>query len=236
MRRSLRNKKIFRIIYFLILILLILFPFLFIQTTKIKEVKIFNEKKEKNIYGLNWFIGKDLYLLSDKEIKQNLFRNNPVLKEIRIEREFPNILILNLSWSEPIVSVKADKGYFLIDDQGKIVNKTQKQENLQFPVINFYQTIYYNLYSLGNKINFNEIILIIPVIKKLNLLGHQIDTIDIHSRDMIGLKLKDKEIYLSLEKKMDIQLYQLEYLLKNFKITGRDFKVMDLRFKNPLIR
>lgn len=52
---------------------------------------------------------------------------------------------------------------------------------------------------------------------------------------MLALYANDKKLVFTTEKDTGLQDYQLGVLTKQFKIEGRDFKVMDFRFDKPII-
>ena len=61
-------------------------------------------------------------------------------------------------------------------------------------------------------------------------------TIDIKGQDMLVFNLIDgKQIIFSNSKDKNTQNYQLELIIKQFKIEGKEFKKIDLRFDKPII-
>ena len=61
-------------------------------------------------------------------------------------------------------------------------------------------------------------------------------TIDIKGQDMLVFNLEsDKEIIFSNKKEKELQDYQLEFIIKQFKIEGKEFKKIDLRFEKPVV-
>ncbi|MEK9169228.1 MAG: hypothetical protein AAB788_00635, partial [Patescibacteria group bacterium] len=62
-------------------------------------------------------------------------------------------------------------------------------------------------------------------------------TIDIKGQDMLVFNLNDsKVIVFSNSKDKDVQDYQLELIIRQFKIEGKEFKKIDLRFNKPIIQ
>ena len=53
---------------------------------------------------------------------------------------------------------------------------------------------------------------------------------------MVAFNLDKKKIIFSLEKNRTIQAYQLETLIKQFQIEGKEFVSLDLRFDKPIIK
>jgi bifunctional N-acetylglucosamine-1-phosphate-uridyltransferase/glucosamine-1-phosphate-acetyltransferase GlmU-like protein len=60
-------------------------------------------------------------------------------------------------------------------------------------------------------------------------------SIDINGDDMILCNLSGKKIFFSTKKDIRQQEYQLTEIIKQFKIKGKQFKAVDLRFEKPII-
>ena len=63
----------------------------------------------------------------------------------------------------------------------------------------------------------------------------KINSIDISSLDMLGFNLDGKKLLFTTEKPVETQAYILEKVVGQFKIEGKDFKSLDLRFDKPVI-
>ena len=60
--------------------------------------------------------------------------------------------------------------------------------------------------------------------------------IDIKGQDVILFNLIDnKKIIFSNNKDREAQEYQLELIIRQFKIEGKDFRKIDLRFNKPIV-
>lgn len=231
--RLLKKKSLItKIIFFLFLFLTISIFFILNYFFIIKEIEIDSEKK---IYlqGISFFKKKSLIFLNLEKAKKELLINNPLIHEITINKIYPNKLRIKIVLEKPVVALKTNNGFFYLNSNGKIIGKENKNDGLS--LINFYQTVYSNQFNLGEKINYQEIILAINLNKRVKELGYQIDTIDIKARNMIVLKINGKEIFFNSEKDLESQVFQLKELLKRFEINGQEYKKIDLRFKNPVI-
>jgi len=133
------------------------------------------------------------------------------------------------------VIIKADNGFFLLSQSGKIIIKT-KENNSGLPIINYYQNLYYYQYQPGEIIDYQDILVCLSFLKKVEDLGLKVDTIDIAGVYMVAFNLDKKKIIFSLEKNRTIQAYQLETLIKQFQIEGKEFVSLDLRFDKPIIK
>lgn len=62
--------------------------------------------------------------------------SNPWVKEVSIGREFPNRLIINLQERTAIALVKRDNGFNLLDLDGVVFKKHEKNDEVDIPVLN----------------------------------------------------------------------------------------------------
>ena len=53
---------------------------------------------------------------------------------------------------------------------------------------------------------------------------------------MLGLyTIDNKQFLFSAEKDKEIQIYQVEEICKEFKIKGKEFQIIDVRFDKPVV-
>lgn len=207
----------------------------FYEYTKIKELKIINVEKEE-IIGLENLKNKSLVFLNLEETKKILLNKNPFIKEIDLEKKIPNILIIKVIFDQPIAVLSSDNGYFYLSSEGKILEKIKDLKKAYFPKINFYQKLFFNSYSLGDKIEFKEILFGLQILKMLTDLKIKVNSLDINSVNVLLFNLENKKVYFSSEKEIGAQFYQFEKIYRQFKIEGRNYQEIDLRFDKPIVR
>jgi len=64
--------------------------------------------------------------------------SNPWVKEVSIGREFPNRLIIDLQERTEVALVKRDNGFNLLDIDGVVFKKLEKNDEVDIPVLNVY--------------------------------------------------------------------------------------------------
>ncbi|MGB9883087.1 MAG: cell division protein FtsQ/DivIB [Microgenomates group bacterium] len=232
------SKKFFNkvkiIILFIFLVLFFLNLFLFLENFfKIKEIEV-NEKNIK-IIGLDSLYGKNIIFLNEEKTVEKLIKNNPSIKNIVISRILPAKLSLSLTFTHPLAQLVVDKGFFYLDDNGKIIEKS-KNQSVSLPFLNFYQKIYFDDYQPGQEIFFGEIKKSLYLLKKINQMGLTIKHLDISGNNVIVFNLENKKIIFDSLKDQQLQLYQLGQIIKAFKIKGENYQEIDLRFDKPVVR
>ncbi len=228
----LNKKKIFFTIFFIfvIFILLRLNNFFLIRT-----VKIVSEEDKVELIGLDNIKNKNIFFLDEKKASAELLQKNPYLKKVNLRKNYPHQLIIEVTIDQPIAALKTNQGFFLLSEKGKIISK-KKDDDKNLPLINYYQNFYYYQYQAGELIDYKEIITALKWLKLINDLGLKVDTVDIAGWHMVAFNLGEKKIIFSLEKDYQVQAYQLATIIKQFKIEGRGFSSLDLRFDKPVIR
>ncbi len=202
----------------------------------ISEVKIVTTEKIPDLKGLEELKGKNLLIISKDEVKKILSKRNPQIKIIKIEKKYPHSIILTTRFDKPAAALIVDQGYFILGEDSKILDKKKEAKVVQVPMIFYYQKLNYSSYEVGDRIEFEDILIALHFVKKLSQMGLKTDKVDINGLNMIRLNLNEDTIIFTTEKGINLQEYQLEKLIHQFKVEGKTFEVIDLRFNKPIIK
>lgn len=233
------NKYIFllvtTIVFFSVLVLIN-------QVFLIRKIEIFGLPKNKTLLGLNRYRERNLLFLSAKEEEDRIREINPQIKSAVVEKIFPNVLRIRVVLYEPFVALRVKEGFFILSEDGRILFK-EKEKKDSLPVINYYQLLNYQFFQPGDRVDYTDLAAALHFLNSVLDLGLEVTTVDISGFDMIGFKLRNKadkkgvkRIIFSARKKREKQDYELETIVKQFMIEGRDFRVIDLRFDKPIIK
>ena len=191
--------------------------------------------KIQSIRGITSLYNKNLLLLSIASVKTELEQNNPTIKDVVIEKQYPHRVLITAVFYNPIAYLKVNNGYFLLSDDGKILKKTKTVENASIPIINYYQQLDYLGFQSGDVISYLDVKTSLKLLVSLLDLGFIINNIDISGFSMIVLNSKDKRFVFTTEKDVSEQEYQFSAIVRKFRTEGKDFKSLDLRFDKPVI-
>lgn len=209
--------------------------FLLYSILSIKTIEIDNTNPTSTISGLNQYMGKSLLLLSGAELEKKLKSKNPFLKNVSAVKKYPSTLILTADYYSAEVELNVGTGYFLISEDGRILAKNKKSRGDK-TIVNFYQKLNYYSYNSGDYLDINDINESIYYVRLLENLGIKVDNLDIKDRDMLLCNIGSKEIIFTTSKSREQQSYELTQIIKQFKITGTDYRTIDLRFEKPIIK
>lgn len=201
----------------------------------LKEIKIINEEK-KYILGIADIKKIPLFFIDENKLKNILLKKNSQIKDLKIEKKYPNILIIEVIKDEPLAVLDTGYGYFYLGSQGKIIYKSKNRYEKKMPLINFYQKLNFQNYHPGEIINFKEIIYSLQLLEKINDYHIKINSLDIDSLGMILFYLEDKKVFFSSSKDFFYQWSLFEKIYRQFKIEGKQYKEIDLRFDKPIVR
>ncbi len=228
-------KKIKLFLFFLLLCLILFFVlFFFNQFFLVKKIEIISEKKFL-LANQNELLNKNLIFIDQDKIAKKIIKENSLLKDVVVSKAWPDSIKLTVFFYDPVAALIVNNGFFYLSVDGRILSKT-KNNQLSLPIINYYQKLNNNFFQIGDRIDYSDIRQTLFYIDKLGQINLRILTIDIKGQDMLVFNLEgDKKIVFSNNKEKEIQTYQLELIIRQFKIEGKEFKKIDLRFEKPVI-
>jgi len=243
-----RQKKLFQL-FFLFLkkinLLFLFFVFLFIYTSifiyyffQIKVIEIEGKSSLMDLESIlaNELKNKNLLFFSEKNEEKKLKNNYSYIKNVFIEKRLPNRIFIKIDFYSPLALIKNNHGFFILSFDGRILQNVSERK-IFLPLINYYQLINSSIYKTGDFLDFNDLKVSLQLIEKIEELNLKVETVDIKNEDMILFNLKDnQEIIFTSKKNIEEQFFPIIAILKQFKIEGRRFKKIDVRFDKLIIK
>lgn len=205
------------------------------KTLRVRTIRIQGIAKGQELYGLDALRQSSMVTLRDADVADLLKKNNPQVARVQVAKQFPDILTLTVTLYQPTAYLKADTGYLLLSSDGRVLARVRENSLLPVPIISYYEKISYDATQPGSFISLKDILTAMFFIEKTEAVGLQVNTVDIDGVDMIGLNLDGKVIVFSSDKDREMQVYQMEQIVHQFRIQGRNFRKMDLRFNKPVL-
>lgn len=231
--KFLQKIKIYLVIAFLTSLILVSFYYGY-NKFQVKNVEILsnNHDFKTNIVGM--VKNKNLLLLSVDQLQTEILLHNPQIGEVTVHKIYPDKLSVQLKLDYPIAYLKANSGFFALNHKGKIIYK-KKSIDGGLPIINYYQKFDYLAHNPSDVFSYSDIQSALYFLKKLQDLGITVSGVDIVGLNMIRFNLNEKIVNFTSQKDKGKQEYEFITLYKQFKIEGRDFKSLDLRFDKPIV-
>lgn len=235
---SLIQKNWYKALAFFIFVIVLSALFLYFVILRVKKVQV-SVPSSTTILGIEALYGQSMLLLSPDKIEKQIIQRNPIVKEVVTHYIYPDTLTLKVQLSKPVVNFESDKGYFILNEDGIVLQKMQGT-NTALPVMKFYQKMSYSQIQPGNRIDFQEVRSGMYFLKSALDLGLRIDTIDINGLSMIALYVSkpgvvNPKIVFTTQKDKEQQIFELRTIIKKLSLEGKEFKSIDLRFKRPII-
>jgi hypothetical protein len=203
----------------------------------IDHISLVGKEKEHTLTGVETLKGRNLLLLNTRQIEEILVVQNPYLQSAKLQKSYPNKITLELSYYEPTVYLAVSEGYYLLSQDGRILEKIREDESdiLSYPVIQYYHNLPYVSHQAGEYIDTHEVQDTLYIYEEAQLLGLEIQNVDIQSYHMIALNGKESSVYFSAEKDKEIVSEEMKKILRQLKIDGTSFRALNLRFERPVI-
>ncbi|RKY38531.1 MAG: hypothetical protein DRP72_01605 [Candidatus Omnitrophota bacterium] len=214
----------------------------FYREGRIKEVKLFQVKEVKVKPQETRFLkdierlvrGKSLLFLNLEMIRQHLLHFYPEIKEVKIVKKFPHLLLFEIETRVPFFQVKCGDTFYTVDNQFRIITKEGVASK---------SLIIVDIGSCPSKLAEGEVIQdqkvrkagqLIKILKNFNL--GKVDIIVAKDLGSLSLICNDTRIVLGssdFQKKLKL----LTLLLKDrFNNTLSSLRYIDLRYDKVFIK
>jgi len=227
-------KKFFKLWFYLPILAGFFFLFYCLNSIFIIKTIVVKDEK-KDIKNLTVFKNRNIFFISENEIKDLLLLSNPTIENLEVSKIYPDKLEIGINYYSLLGCLKVDGGYFILGENGKILDK-KRDECLNLPIITYYQKFNFSSYKSGQSLDIQDIKTSLFFLQKISEIGAYINSIDINGFDMLVFNLKDKKVYFTAGKDRDRQIYEFESIFTEFKREGRQIKSIDLRFEKPVIK
>lgn len=224
----------FLLLFLILCLLLFVVVFFTDKFFLIKKIELISDKRF-DMSNKDQLINKSLIFIDKSKVARDIVQKNSYIKTAVVEKVWPATLKITVAFYNPTAALIVNKGFFDLSSDGRILIKNNENKQA-LPTINFYQKLNNNFYQTGDWIEYKDIIQALFFIEKLNQINLIPLTIDIGGEDMLVFKLdKGKKIIFSVRKDKEEQDYILETIVRQFKIQGKEFQGIDLRFNKPII-
>lgn len=222
-----------KILFFLLSITIALL--LIASSVKIFTVSHVEIAGTKNISGTEYAYSKIIFFLPVKKIEQQLYEANPDIQSVKIIKRYPNTVKINVVKGPPIAILAVQEGYYYLSVAGRIVAK-RRQIDESKPLIATFEKINFASLSVGDIVSTKEVAYSLYFIEKLTEIGIIVDRVDISGFDVLVCKSGERTYSLTTSKDKEIQYSQLKTIIRQFRIEGKDYLSLDVRFNKPVVR
>jgi len=216
--------------YIIGLLFLIVCSLLGIQLAKTPQVKGLIQIKVVKVKGTDRLTKEDVakvfqnqnwFFLNEKEIEEQMKKEFPFIKNIKLQRLFVNEIRLLVLEREPFAILKTKNKKYIIDDEGFVLNY-YKLENKNYPLV---------IYKDKN-INPKKISALMEIYKEISSFYKQPAKFIVSGRK-ISCITKDDKIFIFDFVNYEKQLEKFKVFAK--KININQYKYMDFSFDSMVV-
>lgn len=200
----------------------------------VTSVSIIGASKEEKKTIESFLLKKNMFLLRDADVIEQVRSRFPALTVTEIEKRYPGSLTLIIASEKPFASIVTDSGYLNVSQKGTVIQKVRGKTPPE-PAIHFYQPVRHNEYQMGQVVTYTQLQKTLVFIRTLTEEGFRVETVAIDSVDMIACKTRGFTVAFSQKRDTELQKYELRQLVKQLKIGTLRVKRLDLRFDKPVV-
>lgn len=105
-----------------------------INTITISGDKVYSDKMVANKSGIE--MGENLFKVNGEKLTEKLSKDLPYIKSVTVERKLPDTIIINVEAAKEVAAITTKKGFVLLDETGKVLDKNASILKENVAVIN----------------------------------------------------------------------------------------------------
>lgn len=171
-----------------------------------------------------------LFVNTDR-LSQKIQNDNPLAKQITIQRNFPNQLIIHAQKRIPVITIKDHDSYLFLDEEGFIL--FQKESNDDLPILIVPSIDVSSHGSIVDARIRNGIQLVLNSIHA----GFPVSKSEVtYENNEIVMETNESHIIALLNQNPAFLFSSLQLLARQFRIEGKRPSFIDFRFEKPIVR
>lgn len=105
-----------------------------INTITISGDKVYSDKMVADKSGIE--IGENLFKVNEEKLSEKLSKDLPYIKRVTVERKLPDTVVINVEAAKEVGAITTKKGFVLLDETGKVLDKNASILKENVAVIN----------------------------------------------------------------------------------------------------
>lgn len=229
-----RGKKIlFKIFFplFLISLLALIYFGLKLEPFLVKNIVVTTDydpaQNKELVKILENYRGQNIFLVNEKELVERLKSKDIKIKEVKVLREFPGKILVNIEKRQALAAIPSGNNFFLVDKEGLVFSEEQQVGGI--PILNLgLQNI-----GIGSRIDGEKssVLLILDSLKG----KEEVQSVTVMEGE-IQMRLRGETLVLfSATSEVNTKINALQMILTRFRIEGRKPSKIDLKFEKPVV-
>jgi cell division septal protein FtsQ len=175
--------------------------------------------------------GQNIFIFSATEFAEKIRLDYPDFSEVSVNKKLPTGLLIKLNRRQSTVALSTDGRYFLVDQDGVLLEKNDSAEN--WPVV-FSTRVGVN--ELGKAVADEPTLKAIQILSECRWRLLEPLSASVVDENIIEVSFPDEiKVTFAATKSISSQLDSLQLILKRTKMEGSRLKQIDLRFDKPVV-
>lgn len=180
-------------------------------------------------YSLASFQRQHMLFLNTKSIAWE-FQKQPWIKDVQVNKQFPNSLKVTLTKRIPVVYIQSDPTLY-VDEGGKVIPQLDTDYTNNLP-----QIVCDEMPVSGDLWKINGSVRIFEIVREALEVNIPIESVHCTSTHVFEMDVEGVLFTLSDTDEIEQTVGSLLFLIKQFRIEGKRPKTVDLRFEKPVLR
>lgn len=218
------------LLFLILLFIALIVPILSLYLFKIKTVKLYSNIDVISKHDLLTF-DENLFFVSTGNISENLMKNNPLVKNAKVIRKYPNELIIRIEERIPVARIYQYEEKFLVDNEGRILPNLSRLKGDKYPQLR----CKFTQIQEGDFIVDKSVLFGLEISEELSATdANAVKLIECISEEKLSLEIKGIIVLVSPKQEAQKIASSLLFLLKQFRIEGEKPDTIDLRYDKPV--
>lgn len=186
-------------------------------------------------------LGKSLVTLGTEEYRKQLLETYQSLDSVTIEKRLPKTLRVMYVERAPLLIAHSGENSFYIDQTGLAFEVAMLKNTLEIPEIQMKDD---HTIQLGDTINPQYIQDILEIVNydwqtiglRVIAVEKSLKFVELNMQSLVQVNEPTWSLLLALDKDFHTQVTILEGILKESHLSGKSLELIDLRFKNAVVR
>lgn len=230
-RKSQKNLPKFFAAFFLIFFVATVFFLLKSPALSVKKIIVTTDydfsANQEIARALESVKRENIFLFKEEKLAEEIKAQDIKIGNVEVKKEWLDKITVKIKKREAVALIPFQDSFFLVDREGLIFS--QEKENLVLPVL----LLSLQNLTVGSRIEGKEK----NVFLILNALSGQekIQSVKVEGKESVLQLAENRVVLLFLDGETESKIKALQVILNRFKIEGKSFKKIDLRFEKPVV-
>ena len=217
----------------ILVFILFIFLYFFLMIHVVQPVDTYGNPLA--IKGTEELKGKNLLLISEREVRELLTQANPTLKKLQIVKIYPQTIRLVAQVNIPVAYYAISESTYVLLSQDATPLAYVYEKPKDMGEITYYQKLTNGEYQLGRPIQLTDIIFAATVAGLIQESGYTDYSVAVEDTELIRILVGKVEIKAANKGNIKAQIASIQQVLRLIKTNGEQIRSVDVRFDRMIL-